>query len=557
MKNRFGALLMVGAITASTLAGCGNSANSADTTGNEINPATSVADTADNEMTGSNAGTTTSSLRATSSITFPLAEQKSYTLFSVVNGQTPLDDTYSWNKMQEDNNIRFDTQSVLATDLDEKRNLVLSSGDYPDAFYKSGISKVDVDKYGKEGVFIPLEDLMHEYAPNFCALMDKINGWGYITAPDGHIYSFPSVDTNAEREGSGHMWLNKKWMDNLGLKEPTNVDELYDVLKAFKEQDANGNGDPGDEIPIDFAGTFFMYFTLPYFGMVCSNDTTMRCALINGEFSYYPTSDEYKEMLRFYAKLVNEGIMSPDSMTRTWDEETAMGDHGDVMGCFTAGGAFQIVGRTLNENYIIPLPFEKNGYSNTSGITSGGLCITDACEDPETLVAWADQFYTQEGGIFYWLGVKDKTYTVSDDGSTWAWKLDGDIGSDISTVRVKGTIQGAAVAPYVQPDFWFTGMTPDTDAAEYFLIQQRMKMLDNSVTVLPPMNYSDEQNNTIATLSADISTYIDEYTANVVTGNLDLDSTWDEYVSNLKKMGSDELFEIYTEVYNAGKGLIQ
>ena len=31
---------------------------------------------------------------------------------------------------------------------------------------------------------------------------------------------------------------------------PQTTDELFDVLTAFKEQDANGNGDPNDEIPL-------------------------------------------------------------------------------------------------------------------------------------------------------------------------------------------------------------------------------------------------------------------------------------------------------------------
>lgn len=48
------------------------------------------------------------------------------------------------------------------------------------------------------------------------------------------------------------VYLNKTWLDNLGLTYPETVEELYTVLKAFKEQDANGNGDPNDEIPISF-----------------------------------------------------------------------------------------------------------------------------------------------------------------------------------------------------------------------------------------------------------------------------------------------------------------
>lgn len=46
------------------------------------------------------------------------------------------------------------------------------------------------------------------------------------------------------------MSINKQWLDNLKLEVPATTDELYTVLKAFKEQDANGNGDSKDEIPM-------------------------------------------------------------------------------------------------------------------------------------------------------------------------------------------------------------------------------------------------------------------------------------------------------------------
>ena len=39
------------------------------------------------------------------------------------------------------------------------------------------------------------------------------------------------------------MYINQTWLDNLGLEVPTNMDELEEVLIAFKEGDPNGNGD--------------------------------------------------------------------------------------------------------------------------------------------------------------------------------------------------------------------------------------------------------------------------------------------------------------------------
>ena len=44
-------------------------------------------------------------------------------------------------------------------------------------------------------------------------------------------------------------------LDHLGLDMPTTTDEFVEVLRAFKDNDANGNGNPNDEIPLAFKFT--------------------------------------------------------------------------------------------------------------------------------------------------------------------------------------------------------------------------------------------------------------------------------------------------------------
>lgn len=73
-----------------------------------------------------------------------------------------------------------------------------------------------------------------------------------VTNPDGHIYTLPGKKP-LRPKGCDTPFINKAWLDRLGLEIPTTVDEWYEVLKAFKEQDANGNGDPNDEIPLTAA----------------------------------------------------------------------------------------------------------------------------------------------------------------------------------------------------------------------------------------------------------------------------------------------------------------
>lgn len=67
--------------------------------------------------------------------------------------------------------------------------------------------------------------------------------------PHSHIYTLPGKKP-LRPKGCDTPFINKAWLDRLGMEMPTTVDEWYEVLKAFKEQGANGNGDPNDEIPL-------------------------------------------------------------------------------------------------------------------------------------------------------------------------------------------------------------------------------------------------------------------------------------------------------------------
>lgn len=93
-------------------------------------------------------------------------------------------------------------------------------------------------------LFIPLEDYIEEYCPTIKAayeaepIMRKM-----VTQPDGHIYTLSSK-LPLRPKACDVSYINQKWLDNLNLEMPTTVDEWYEVLKAFKEQDAKPVGCP-------------------------------------------------------------------------------------------------------------------------------------------------------------------------------------------------------------------------------------------------------------------------------------------------------------------------
>src|SRR5699024_10973892 len=135
-------------------------------------------------------------------------------------------------------------------------NLDFASGDLDDIIFAAGNSNFTADmevKYGEQGLIIPLEDLIEEYAPNIQKMFEeRPDVKKSITTLDGHIYALPRV----VKEGgtsSWYMspfWYNGRWLDELGVDElPETTEELYDLLVRFRDEDPNGNGE-ADEIPL-------------------------------------------------------------------------------------------------------------------------------------------------------------------------------------------------------------------------------------------------------------------------------------------------------------------
>ena len=104
-------------------------------------------------------------------------------------------------------------------------------------------------------LFLPIEDYIEEYCPNvYATYQDNMDGWKqYLTYPDGHIYGMMGGFMNSVNNSvNGTFWINKTWLDDLGMKVPTTMAELEAALVAFRDNDMDGDGDTGNEIPLDF-----------------------------------------------------------------------------------------------------------------------------------------------------------------------------------------------------------------------------------------------------------------------------------------------------------------
>ncbi|SFF04286.1 putative aldouronate transport system substrate-binding protein [Paenibacillus algorifonticola] len=133
---------------------------------------------------------------------------------------------------------KFDWIVSKFEDADTKIRLALAvNGKLPDTFGAGGDILKDLLKADK---LLPLNEAIEKFAhPKLKEALEKYAYTMTEVTKDGKIYGLPRF--NVGDEGTV-MWIRKDWLEKLSLKPPTTIIELENVLKAFSEQDPNGNG---------------------------------------------------------------------------------------------------------------------------------------------------------------------------------------------------------------------------------------------------------------------------------------------------------------------------
>ncbi len=522
-------------ISATVLFGCGDTSNEPDDTGNE-------------QPTQQEPGTDEPDESETADIVFPLEEPVSFTGMAVMNQSYKLSESLAWKTMNEITNVDIELIGEFQnSEAGEKMSLIMNGGDYPDMIIKpAGINFYEL---GQQGILIPLEDLIREYAPNLTAMLDEMDGWDLIRESDGEIYGLPYLSGISTYNGGAPLWINKRWMDNLGLEEPTNLEELYQVLKAFKEEDANGNGDPDDEVPFTFATDLFTpnrFLAYMEEGLFYCN---IYCGILDEgeEFVFYPLTDGFKDnYLTYLKRLYDEGIIDQNAFTQTYDQMSVNGKAADIHGMFFRSGPNGQVADAYIQDYITLKPWSDGHLPMSQGV-SLGMGITDKCEHPEILVAWADYFYTEEGAILADMGVEGETYKVYDDG-TYSWIVDGTYGETQTEVKNSQCMQGTTPFPMYFPDFRYN-VNAEEDPINAWMQKERNLTLYKMGTVMPVLKYTEEEAEIRSEVYTQVQSYIETYTAQVVTGQVDLESTYGEFQDTLREMGAERLFEVEKAAY--------
>lgn len=474
------------------------------------------------------------------------------TIVAPLNNNVALQNTDAFIWSTQNGKYQFDVECYDRAVMAEKVNLMLSTNNYPDVFVKAApvvFTSTMIDDYGKKGIFIPLNDLIKEHAPNLSKLLEeRPTKLKNITSSDGNIYSLPGI-SEADTTGASTVsatWINQSWLTNLGLDMPTDMQSFYEVLTAFKEQDANGNGDPNDEIPVMMSIGPTQLVTA-WLNMVGQKwDSNSNCIEVDGKLQDVRACDAYKEVLSWVAKFYQEELLDQNIFTQEISQAQAIGKSADVTGVTGGSSPLTYCGNVYGMNFTYIPPFGDDiGYLNSTG-SVGTLMITDHCEDPAAVMEWIDQFYSEEGGYRAWMGEEGVNYKFTNEEKTmYEWIVPE--GSDVTTMRSQACLQGIGYTPALSPAVYNSG-NPDPLSRLSYEATEAMRKASSGY--FPVLSYESEDQKTVAAIEADISAYADTYAAKVATGELDLEESWPDYIKQLEAMRMGQMLEIKQTAYD-------
>ena len=550
MKKRFIAMTLAVIMTVSSLAGCGDSGSN------------QSSQSANNQTAASSAGNSDQTDAQTS------GEKVKLKALFIAHSLTKDVNEMQWLQEIEDKAGVDIEWEMIYTDWSTVKSTRFASGDIPDLVFNATINS-DYTTY--DGLFQDMTELIETSAPNIQAMFEEEPDTKVLANIDGKIYGIPKFQGKWPSTNTV-MFINKQWLDNLNLEKPTTFTELEEVLLAFKEQDANGNGDPNDEVPMDynayggnnawFNSAYSMTNLLGALGIQLTNwgvdayfaeDSTVKC---------YAVDERYKLFMKYMNQLYSQGLINDNALTSdysTFQSLSRGNENGEAMvGVVFGWEETDKFGPTLYAqyeplaalDYDIDVPagtYDTRWRDDYSGLnmSENRVSMSAKCTDKEAAMRFIDQFYSADVSVQVLFGgitdgcveqTGEDSFKVLDpldpdtDAGTWKWT---------SSFADNGPmyIRRATEIEMAQD------MTYALEEREYYNDTIAKAGKTDSYPQMF-MKYTADELNTMAVNQANINNIIDNYWSLWMTGDSDIDADWDSYVQSVYNAGLQEVLDI-------------
>lgn len=474
--------------------------------------------------------------------------------------------------IQETTGITLDCIVPPVGQTNDKKVILMTSGDYPDCFIGGGFSNTEILQYAvQDQVFIPLNDLIEKHGLEVKRAFEEMPTLrGDITAPDGNIYGLPNVNECYHCSIVPKMWINTAFMKTLNLQMPTTTDELYQVFKAMKEGDPNGNG-KADEIPV--TGAINTWYAEPHIylmGSFVEYNPGNFFIVKDGKITFSPMLDEFRDGLAYVNKLYSEGLIDPAAYTQVLEQlSQAVNGETEIVGGYVAGHVGMGVNietpRTLDYDVLIPMKGPKGVQSAPWGdvarVSSVTFVITDKCQNPEVAFRLADFMYSElctanteyglKGVAWDDAGPDDKGYFGNPATRKFITQAHG------SEQRATENTRWYQSALQYRPGRYRSEWQCSQDMWDISGYELRLNVATQAyepyrqTEILPPLYLSEDAAQEIALLSTNINDYVRNNSVLFITGEKNVENDWDAFKAGLEGLSLERYLGLYQEALDA------
>lgn len=537
MKNWIRAIsFLSAAVLTTTLASCGEDSSSSDSS------------------SSASSSSETSSISASGKLT---DTPVTYSFLRPENSLQPYTkDCETVQKIEELTGIKLDVIIVPASDWATKMNTLMATDSMPDFFRLW----TDAKEVSSSGSLLPLDDLIKQYAPNIQNLYDTIPNLDK-SAINGHIYALPTIRMDQNYEVGATPNIRVDLLEEQGLDVPTTWDELYTVLKAFKEAYPNS-------IPWGSRGDYNILrsYTSCITSLGAHYDLHQD---ESGTWQLGRLEESYKEALTFMNKCYTEGILDNEyiiTSAQDWKSNLSSGKYLFYYDNPTFINSFNTTLKgTDPDARIEPIPLLKNsagdyvsyGYADHTFNEYG---FSTDIENPELAIKFFDWLYSEEGALLMNYGIEGEDYEITDGTPHFTQSLISDYSAKSSDPYYAAASEKGFGLLFFTPAWYshaqndFMTSAPDDVTAQYIntvYTDQMDSILDQPVQ--PP--YTDTEAEEIQKVKQNIEDYSTTEINQFVTGERSLDE-FDDFVKELKAKGADDLVRIANEAetrYQASK----
>ncbi|MBQ7680133.1 MAG: hypothetical protein IJT34_09840 [Butyrivibrio sp.] len=488
-----------------------------------------------------------------------------------------LDNWYDALWVRElESRLNVDIQFVDVSSADNYDNVVnlTIAGDWPDViFWDWSKYSGGLDQAVADGLVVPITSnpAYSAKVPHYLDIVENNDLMRKaLTQADGTISGFAHVEESAQRNAYSGYTIREDWLKRVGLEIPTTVDELHTALLAFKEQDANGNGDPTDEIPMSDRNSLNLIKELgAAWGLIYN---TMQLDPETGKVNFWTEVNDganFRDFTTTMAQWYAEGLIDPEFTTNVQDDINAKVTS-DRLGFFHSNtNRFPSYNAILATSAANPSDVKLTGlerlsyqYNPSKHLTVAtnlkNWCapaeltvITKAAEKDgsiDKILELFDYMYSPEGQILMNWGVEGESFEYGADGKPqWLDKVTNDDATLNSDKVQEYCIPTRGGFPKVMSlDAW---MSIDCVGAEAQEALDRNWGADKDI-LIPSITVTGEDAEEYTRIMNDVNTAVAETFLQVVIGEKGADAI-DTLYTTLDAMNIQRAIEIYQKIFDA------